>query len=282
MTAGMETAVTFSCKGELLLGIAHLPATSGKLGVVFVAGAPQYRVGAHRLFVTLARTLSQSGIPAFRFDARGYGDSSGSPTAFEDMRADLTAAVEAFRQLSPGIEKIVLLGLCDGASAILLDGTRLSGIDGVILINPWAQPAQGRTKAMQRSYYLSRLRNWRTWPAALRGLGRRTSPKDATTTSNSPAAPAVDKDSEAPAFVAVMLNTWRQFPGPSLVVISQDDVTAAAFDAAVGETVGWRKLRKQRRVSRVSIKGADHTFSSKQTSDQMAGEVLDWLRGIAG
>lgn len=281
MTAGQETAITFSCKGESLLGIAHLPATPSNVGVVFVSGAPQYRVGAHRLFVTLARELSRSGFPAFRFDARGYGDSSGHSTAFEDMRDDLTAAIEALRQLSPRIEKIILLGLCDGASAILLNGTTLGGIGGVVLINPWAQPEQGRTKAMQRSYYVSRLRNWRTWPAALRGLGRRASPADVFK-KPAPSAPStVDEASEYPAFIAEMLNTWRQFSGPSLVVISRDDVTAAAFDAAVGDIVGWRKLRKQGHVSRVLVKGADHTFSSKQTSDQLAEEVLDWLRGIA-
>lgn len=281
MTTVQERALTFSCDGESLLGIAHLPERPSNIGVVFVAGAPQYRVGAHRLFVTLGRELSQSGFPVFRFDVRGLGDSSGRRVSFEEMHDDLVAALAAFKRSSPEVDKIVLLGLCDGASAILLDGVKLTGVEGVVLINTWAQMAEGRTKAMQRSYYLGRLRNWRTWPAALMGRANGARPQDVGTTSKTASSPAVGKTTEVPSFIPKMLDNWLQFRGRSLVVSSQDDVTAAAFDAVVGDRVGWRKLRKQGRVSRAKIKGADHTFSSTRARDALAAKIMGWLRETA-
>lgn len=278
MMAVRESAVTFSCAGESLLGIAHLPAEPANWGVIFVVGAPQYRVGAHRLFVSLAREISQSGFPVFRFDPRGLGDSSGSHASFENMRDDLTTALASFKKASPGIEKVVLLGLCDGASAILLDGIALAGVEGAVLLNPWAQPAAGRTKAMQRSYYFGRLRNWRTWPAALSRLVGR----ENTSEGSKPSLAGIsDESAGCPPFIPKMLDNWLAFTGPSLVVISQDDVTAAAFNAAVGDHVGWRRMRGKRRVSRVTIKGADHTFSSARTRDEMTEKILAWLRETA-
>lgn len=277
MTMVQENAVTFPCRDETLLGIAHLPERPRDLGIVFVSGAPQYRVGSHRLFVTLGRELSKSGFPVFRFDLRGIGDSSGPQGSFEDLRDDLMAALAAFKQAAPNVNRVVLLGLCDGASAILLDGIALKGVEGIVLLNPWAPIAEGLSKAMLRSYYVSRLRNWRSWPAALKGLSRRNSPIAPSPESKGRPEQETAIAPEIPPFIPKMLENWLGFSGNSLLVLSQDDVTAAGFDAVVDDLIGWRNLRKPGRVRRVTIKGADHTFSSSRTRDALVKQVTEWL-----
>lgn len=89
-------------------------------GVLIIVGGPQYRVGSHRQFVLLSRRLAGEGYPAMRFDYRGMGDAGGAMRSFEDVRADIGAAIEAFQRAVPSLRRIVLWGLCDAASAALL------------------------------------------------------------------------------------------------------------------------------------------------------------------
>ena len=50
-----ETALTFPCQQQSLVGILHNPEQVSTVGVVIVVGGPQYRVGSHRQFTQLAR-----------------------------------------------------------------------------------------------------------------------------------------------------------------------------------------------------------------------------------
>ncbi len=105
-----EVPVVIPCKDDSLVGIINKPVNAGKTGVVIVvAGGPQYRVGAHRQFVTLARLLSKQGVASIRFDHRGTGDSTGNLRGFMDMNADIKSAVDTLCKHAPDIEKIVLL-----------------------------------------------------------------------------------------------------------------------------------------------------------------------------
>ena len=74
----VERFATFECGDDTCIGIVASNAdvaSRADIGVVIVVGGPQYRVGSHRQFVTLARALAASGVPALRFDYRGMGDS---------------------------------------------------------------------------------------------------------------------------------------------------------------------------------------------------------------
>ena len=51
----METALTFACQGETLLGVLSEPPSPTDTCMLIVVGGPQYRAGSHRLFVQLAR-----------------------------------------------------------------------------------------------------------------------------------------------------------------------------------------------------------------------------------
>ena len=78
----MEVPLTFDCLGDTLIGILHKGASDASTGVLMVVGGRQYRAGAHRQFVKLARYLACHGIPVLRFDVRGMGDSEGDVRHF--------------------------------------------------------------------------------------------------------------------------------------------------------------------------------------------------------
>ena len=116
-----ERAVSFPCAGEDLVGVLALPQTARPVGVVIVVGGPQYRGGSHRQFVLLARALARAGFPALRFDHRGAGDATGAMRAFTDIDDDIGAAIDELCRAC-ALDRVVLFGLCDAASAALVRG----------------------------------------------------------------------------------------------------------------------------------------------------------------
>jgi exosortase A-associated hydrolase 1 len=147
-----ELALAFRCEDDTLYGVLSAPATPAARGVLIVVGGPQYRAGSHRQFTLLARALARQGIPAMRFDYRGMGDSSGAPRNFEAVQADLRAAVDQFYAASPGLQEVVLWGLCDAASASLFYARHDPRVRGLVLLNPWgahrARGSQGDAEAL--------------------------------------------------------------------------------------------------------------------------------------
>ena len=68
-----EQAVSFELHNNSLYGILSVPKVKPRAAVIIVVGGPQYRVGSHRQFVLLARSLAEQGILALRFDYTGMG-----------------------------------------------------------------------------------------------------------------------------------------------------------------------------------------------------------------
>ena len=92
-----EQGTVFPSNGNRLLGIAAVPEQYESVGVLILVGGPQYRVGSHRQFTLLARSLAESGIPCFRFDYAGMGDSEGDKQEFQEVQGDITAALNQFQ-----------------------------------------------------------------------------------------------------------------------------------------------------------------------------------------
>ena len=132
---GQEIALTFECRGTTSIAVLHLPDTQPDMaaprrGLLVIPGAPQYRAGSHRQFVLLARAMAAAGIPAMRVDYRGMGDSDGDFRSFEEVGADLEAAVSELMSRVPSLESVVLWGFCDGASASCFYGNSILGYPG--------------------------------------------------------------------------------------------------------------------------------------------------------
>lgn len=278
-----ERAVTFDCVGQPLLGIVSLPANPGALGVVIVVGGPQYRAGSHRQFVSLARRLAGSGISVLRFDYRGMGDSEGDLRNFEDIDADIDAAVGALCSGAPAVQRVVLWGLCDAAAAAMMywERTRDPRIAGICALNPWVRSQVSLARTHVKHYYLARLRQRQFWTkllsgrvawSALGGLARNV--RDATARRSRGPAPAQ--------FQSRMARTWRDFDGHLLLLLSEDDYTAREFVEYTATDPEWQRALSSRSRPRVTLPGADHTCSTPGAKRAAEDATLDWLQSFDG
>lgn len=277
-----ETPVTFNCEGSELLGILHEPVSAAHTcGVLIVVGGPQYRVGSHRQFVTLARGLAAAGFPVFRFDYRGMGDSEGLLRGFESIHEDIAAAITAFTDAQPFMREVALWGLCDAASAVAIYSTCDSRVSRLIMVNPWIRTESGEAHARVKYYYLQRIRDKEFWKKLLRlrwnpirsisdlivFLTRLRRPSDSESGSS--------LTGNLPMRVFNALNI---FTGPTLVITSENDLTAKEFEDTVESTSYWKQWYNRKSVSWEQIKDADHTFSSELLQDKLELATIDWLQ----
>ncbi len=276
-----ELAFTFDCQGAALPAILHEGDEGAVRGVLVVVGGPQYRVGSHRQFLLLARSLAAAGVPVLRFDYRGMGDAEGEFVGFEAIDADLAAAIENFFSRCPGLREVVIWGLCDAASAALFYAHRDPRIKGLVLLNPWVRTQQGQARAYVKHYYLHRLFNPELWRKIrrgkfdVRGSVRSLAANLKAAWNREGGDPAVGKT--LPERMAWGL---ERFPGPVLLILSGDDLTAAEFRDLTHTTPHWQQLLADPRVLRRELAGANHTFSRRAWRDQVAEWTLQWLKAI--
>ena len=315
----VEQALVFPCAGDLLPGIVAVPRPSpdahgaarrsssaaslapgngasaparavtpdpsAGCGVLVVVGGPQYRVGSHRQFLLLARRLAAEGYPTMRFDYRGMGDASGEIHGFEEVSADIGAALDAFQLACPWLRRIVLWGLCDAASAALLyvQATRDQRVAGLVLLNPWVRSETSLAQMQIKHYYRQRLLQGDFWWKLLsgrmevlksvRGLVRtarvahRQSPAD-----RQPARSFQDRMAEG----------WQQFSGKVLLILSGEDYTAREFLEFSGANLAWSGLIEAVKVRRIDLADADHTFSSLASRSAVEDATLAWLDTLTG
>lgn len=276
-----ERVIVFGCEGSELIGILHDAAIERQsgYGVVVVVGGPQYRVGSHRQFVLLARDLARAGHVVLRFDYRGMGDSTGRSPGFENVGADLRAAVEALIRETPAVSRIAVYGLCDAASAAMIWGVTDTRIDRLIVVNPWVRTAAGEAGAFVRHYYGRRLLQASLWKKVLSG-GFAFGPAIRDLLAKVVAA----RRAEAPrdggrgeTFQQKMLAGFSTFNGKILVVLSEDDLTAKEFEALSGSDPAWRRSMSRSTVRVCHIPESDHTFSTLSAKESLQRTVREWL-----
>jgi exosortase A-associated hydrolase 1 len=277
-----EHALQFSCRDAQLYGIASVPAQPAARGVLIVVGGPQYRVGSHRQFTLLARSLAGQGIAAMRFDYRGMGDSEGAARTFEDVDEDLRAAIDSFQQAVPAVREVVVWGLCDAASAAMFYAGRDKRVTGLVLLNPWARTADGHAKATLKHYYGNRLLDAELWKKIL--SGRFDFAAAAASLSRLAAAALRPKPAAAPgagqctlALPERMLDGLSRFHGRVLLIISPADLTAQEFLDMTKASLPWQRLLADPRVTRHALDGADHTFSRRVWRDQVSSWTGNWV-----
>ncbi|WP_018880112.1 hydrolase 1, exosortase A system-associated [Thioalkalivibrio sp. ALE9] len=284
-----ERAVVFRVGEEELLGILHPGAEGARRGVLIAVGGPQYRVGSHRQFLLLARHLAAQGIPVFRFDFRGMGDSSGRQRTFKEVHDDMRAAMDTFSAEAPEMREVVIWGLCGAASAGLFYAWRDDRVAGLVLVNPWVRTSDGLARAYLKTYYLQRLASRDFWTGALRGrlnpwnsakslagMARAALRPRATGSSAHDTGP----DTDHGPLPERMAAGWKRFQGPILVILSGDDLTAAEFRDVATNAPVWNGLLQESRVTLHDLPDANHTFSRREWRDQVAKWTHDWVRGL--
>lgn len=278
-----ESAITFNCEGDTLVGVLSLPEVPPSLGVIVIVGGPQYRAGSHRQFVLLARRVAAEGYAVLRFDCRGMGDSTGEQRNFEDISPDIGAAMQALLQAAPGVRQVVLWGLCDGASAALLylgDSAQDPRVTGLCLLNPWVRSEATLARTHVKHYYTQRLREPEFWAKLLRGgvawqaLGGLA--RNLRLAAGSARPTPANNDANLP-YTERMALQWQRFNGHILLLLSGNDFTAQEFMEAWRTDPAWQTAAKHSQLQRVELAGADHTLSATDSRLAMEAECLRWL-----
>jgi exosortase A-associated hydrolase 1 len=309
----LEEGLRFGCQGDSLVGVLARPVVSrDDVGVVVAVGGPQYRVGSHRQFVLLSRRLAEAGYPALRFDVRGMGDSTGEFPGFEALGPDLQAAVAALQAAAPGVQRVVVWGLCDAASAAMMQARDLHALAGLVLLNPWTRNLDTHARTEVKQYYAQRLFDPVFWRKLLSGRvrvvqaarelsvklarslrashGQRLKRKADLAEGGKPAARSAKgaqaaKAAKAPRAAQAAQADFRErmalgalaCAAPQLYVLSgRDHVSAEFVDYARGH-VGLSRLWARADVERLDLPQADHTFSSAELRAAVEKATLRWL-----
>jgi exosortase A-associated hydrolase 1 len=279
-----EQGTVFYSGKNRLVGIAALPEVSGAVGVLILVGGPQYRVGSHRQFTLLARSLAESGIPCFRFDFTGMGDSEGERQSFSDVQGDISAALDQFQEVAPQVKKIVAWGLCDAASVALMHAHTEPRICSLVLLNPWVHGGDYSPKVKLSHYYAPLLLGKDTWLRFFTGkIQIRKALMEFFNDSMSLLRNSLGLPLAAPAghsFVAEMLHGFLSFRGQTLFILSEQDLTAQEFVSLTANDKKWATVMSRSEVTVEHLLGADHTFSKQNWHREMTRLSVEWTKGL--
>jgi alpha-beta hydrolase superfamily lysophospholipase len=120
-----------------LFGWLH-PAAQADVGVVVCQPFGYEAICAHRGTRAFAEAIAAAGIPAFRFDYLGTGDSAEIDPQADQLQAwtrDVLIAAEEL-QLQTGVKRICLLGFRLGAMLAALAAAQSKSVTSVISISP--------------------------------------------------------------------------------------------------------------------------------------------------
>jgi|GEM_PF-758804 len=173
-----ERPITVEGSDGPLFGILTEPVGGRReLCAVLMNAGPQRRTGPNRMWVEIARRWAARGVPTFRFDLAGIGDSEGDAAALVHVASlyapeyvsQARAALDALA--AHGLpERFVALGLCSGAYWSTHTALEDERIGTVIMLNPrsliwdeWVYAVR-RTRELRKRLLLAS-----TWRRVLRG-----------------------------------------------------------------------------------------------------------------
>ncbi|HEX7850958.1 MAG TPA: hydrolase 1, exosortase A system-associated [Sphingomonas sp.] len=254
----MRELTAFPCDGDTLIGT--LDDAPGTTGLLIVSGGNELRCGAHRGMALLAADLAATGVPVFRFDRRGIGDSDGANHGYQHSGPDIAAAARTFRTLAPHMTRMVGFGGCDAATALALFH-RDAAIDSLVLANPWVGDEDDALPPASaiRSHYADRLRDPRQWLRALSGdvnIGKAIKGlRKASAKSSEPTNPIAAR------MAVAMVDT------PRAILLAQRDNTAIRFEEA------WREADSIRHRATDS-----HSFARPGDGEWLREQILTAIR----
>lgn len=255
----MRRHLAFSCEGSLLA--ATLDDGPGSTGLLLVSGGNEVRAGAWNGQAQFAARIAAAGFPVFRFDRRGIGDSEGGNGGFRTSVPDIAAALAAFRAACPQLTRVVGLGNCDAASALML--ARGAGLDALILSNPWTleDEAAPAPPAAIRDHYRRRLAD----PAALlRLLSGKVSPRKLIASLGS----ALRRPAPQNSLVQELAAGITGFAGEVVFLVAGRDRTGQTF------TANWDS--KDQRVRRCP--DATHSYVERHAREWLVNQVTEALQ----
>jgi len=276
-----EQGTVFRSGENRLVGITTLPAQCQSVGVLILVGGPQYRVGSHRQFTLLSRSLAESGIPCFRFDCAGMGDSEGDKQEFHEARGDITAALDRFQEMVPELTRVVVWGLCDAASLALIYAHQDPRVCSMILLNPWVHCGDYSPEVKLSHYYAPLLKGREAWQRFFTGKidiwpALKEFSSDTAVLLKKALGMSLGVPTRHP-FVVEMLEGLQRFKGNTLFILSEQDLTAREFISLTSNEKRWKKAIAATSVEVHQVPGADHTFSKKPWQEEMTRLTIAWV-----
>jgi exosortase A-associated hydrolase 1 len=284
-----EEAVVFHCgnDNDQLVGIVHQPANPITTGlVIIVAGGPQFRVGAHRQFVVLGRRMAALGMPVLRFDHRGTGDSGGEYRGFLDMKEDISAAIDTLFEKFPHLEKVVLWGECESASAGGFYAYTDPRVSGVFMVNPWIRTEAGQAKTYLKHYYWNRLRDPALWKKIRSGQfsifrsikAYLTLLIHARKDTKGIPQKADEQDLTSLPLPIRLTQSLKRFKGELYILTSGNDYIAQEFNDFIASSPEWKASDLNKKILFNEMKDADHTFSRPEWREALFKNTEQWIQ----
>jgi len=275
-----EAPMVFDVEGESVIGVLNRSTQDLRTGVVFVVGGRQYRTGAQRQFVRLARYLASHGFSSFRFDTRGMGDNAACQRHFLETDQDISAAVTEFRKQAPWVERIVLWGLCDGASASICFAAS-EAVHSVVMVNPWITTTAGAARTVLKHHYRRQFFSTGFWKrfitgevsflnsvrSLLAGLYKGFGVNLGTS--------AVNPSEDLP---DVVFSAIERYDGKVAIITSDRDLTAQEFlDSYDKRYTTDDGTKTQIQFFTVN---ADHSFSTPEQHEKLEKLTLSWCKRV--
>ena len=157
-------------------------------------------------------------------------------------------------------------------------------VAGTVLLNPWARSTAGASRARLWHYYPRRLVDPAMWRKVFSGqFGFRRSIAGLSSTlaaslGFSPRSGGMEQTfASDQGFVDRMRSGLETFPGKTLIVLSDNDLTAQEFADLSKSDRRWSDLCTSDGVRRFDIPKADHTLSDAGSLDVLLAETIAWL-----
>lgn len=281
----MERHLSFGSKRAQLIGALDLPECDARgvgggpsLGLVLLHGWAGYRIGAHQMFVKLARSAAGRGTPCLRFDFRGRGDSEGAvaATCLSTMIEDAVAAAKVLRA-EAGVEQVVFVGDCSGSEVAIGAGTLTEGCRALVL---WSAPIVGASReASDRAkrqhilrQYAGKLLRRETWSKLFSGRLQGGMIRKAITGGGKGAG----EEGSAADRKIDWLGRFAQVPGDMLFIYGDKDPTTADSVAHYQRLTGERGRPWHLHL----VAGANHAFYSCEWEREVIEQTLAWVEAL--
>lgn len=261
----MIRPVTFRNMNQQIIGILHTPDNIGPgekaPGILMLHGFTGNKTEAHRLFVHVARSLSEHGFVVLRFDFRGSGDSDGE---FEDMTlpGEVSDAERALtfllRQRNVDGSKVGVIGLSMGGRVAAILASKDRRVKFAVLYSPALGPLRDRSLSLMSREKIERLSSGEAVEFFAEGW-------------------YIKKAFFETVDYIVPLDIMDSIKVPVLIVQGDRDPLIPVEEAI-------RAYEKTRGVNEKNelyiVRGGDHTFSKKEHTLEVIKKTLDWIRSL--
>lgn len=255
-----------------------------------------HRVGNHRIYVTLARTLAAHGFAVLRFDKTGIGYSQKTPQGHENEVHDLCgvddlAHAMSFLQQYCDARRFVLGGVCSGAYLSYRTAIADPRVAGLILINQLTYnwhvgdnvEVRRRNTIKSTDFYLRAAIERDTWKRVLTGkvAARQIAAKllqrfaKRLGAQSKAALGKFLRNHRLLGPVARQFRALEKRGTELLFIFDADDSAIDLMNLTLGE--GASLLGKSARVRVEIVAGIDHTFTPKWSQRYLADLVTQHL-----